>query len=84
MGVEMTVYILTLYDPAASFGYTEVFYTLKAAMKYAGVRGWKKRGTTYTWNNGEITVREKHGLISWSEDTSIYKIRRKRIHGRKP
>ena len=82
----MNVYILTLYDPAAAFGYTEAFYSLEGAMRYAGVKGWKKRGSTYTWNDGETTmkVHEKHGLISWKQNSEVYKIRRRRVRGRKP
>jgi len=80
----VTVFVLTCYDPAASYGYTEVFFRLDAAMRYAGVKGWQKRGSDYTWTQQEkeVRVREKHGLISWTEDTAVYKIRRKRVRGR--
>jgi len=82
----MNVFVLTLYDPAAAFGYTEVFYTVEAAMRYAGVRGWKKRGDTYTWNDGEtqVKVKEKYGLISWNSNSEVYKIRKKRVKGKRP
>lgn len=80
----MNVYVLTLYDPAAQFGYTEVFTTVEGAMRYAGVKGWKKRGTVYTWSDGEtkVRVKEKYGMISWQCDSSVFKIRKKRLRGK--
>lgn len=64
----MNVYVLTYWSDR-EYGYTHVFYTLKQAQDCAGKR--KK------W---------KRVVNQWFSETNkgVYRIRRKRVRGRKP
>jgi len=82
----MKVFILTLYDPVACFGYTEVFYTLAGAQRYAGLQpcAWRKRGEVWlrSKTHEEVKVSKQGDCFKWTIDSEVYKIRQKRVRGR--